>query len=242
MQLFAALSVVSLSILPLPAHAAVIDSTVENGDTLNEAVETLSITMNEEILQVPGVETANILTLQDADGNYYGDGCTSVDGTSASIDAAFGEAGDYVFSYTVVSADTHPVSGQFAFTWEPPADFEAAPAYTTEPICGEEPGETVATEDPAEPTGDAEPTNDAEATSAPEATETQNSETDAENTTDDDGVPSWVFIVVSIAAVALIVGLIIFNWMRARRMRASVIEDAVDDDLREELGDEEPRK
>lgn len=225
MQLFAALSVLSLSIVPLPAHASVIDSTVEDGGTLSEAVDALSITMNEEILQVAGVETANVLTLQDSAGNYYGDGCTSIDGTSASMNAALGEQGDYVFSYTVVSADTHPVSGQINFTWEPPADFEPAPAFTQAPVCGEALPEPVQTEETVDENQQTETNDDTAATDEVDETDTAETAPSEETADDGAGTPAWVFVLVSIAAVALIIGLIIGNWMRARRMRAYTGED-----------------
>lgn len=222
MQLLAALSVVSVSILPLPAHAALIDSTVEDGGTLSEAVDSLSITMNEEILQVPGVETANVLTLRDDAGNYYGDGCVEISGSTASTDAALGEAGDYVLSYTVVSADTHPVSGDISFTWEPPQGYEASPALPEAPVCGEAPADPIApeaTEENGEDTNESAETEDSVDTEETEAVSTEES-------TDEGGVPTWVFLVVSIAAVVLIVALIIGNWVRARRMRALTGEDS----------------
>ncbi|HIY66544.1 MAG TPA: copper resistance protein CopC [Candidatus Agrococcus pullicola] len=214
MQLLAAVSVISSLVLPLPAHATVIDSTVEDGGTLTESVETLSVTMDEEILQVPGVETANVLTLQDASGNYYGDGCTTVEGPSASMVAALGEAGEYVFAYTVVSADTHPVSGEIAFTWEPPADHEPSPALPDAPVCGEEPQET------AVPESNDDSAQEPEATDTDVAEETTTDDAAQEEGTEEGGVPPWVFILVSVAAVALIIGLIIGNWVRARRMWA----------------------
>ncbi|WP_293696229.1 copper resistance protein CopC [uncultured Agrococcus sp.] len=223
MQLLAALSVVSSLVLPLPSHATIIDSTVEDGGTLTEAVETLSVTMNEEILQVPGVETANVMTLQDASGNYFGDGCTIVEGPTASMVAALGEAGDYVLGYTVVSADTHPVSGEIAFTWEPPADHEPSPALPQAPVCGEEP------EDSAVPEDNDDTAEDPEATENEVAEEPTADDSAQEESAEEGGIPPWVFILVSVAAVALIIGLIIGNWVRARRMRAGWQEEHPDE-------------
>lgn len=224
MQLLAAVSVVSSLVLPLPAHATIIDSTVEDGGTLTESVETLSVTMNEEILQVPGVETANVLTLQDASGNYFGDGCTTVDGASASMVAALGEAGDYVLGYTVVSADTHPVSGEIAFTWEPPAEHEPSPALPNAPVCGEE------SDDSATPEQTEDAVQEPEATDTDAVEEPTSDDAAQEEAADEGGVPPWVFILVSVAAVALIVGLIIGNWIRARRMRAGWQDEHPDQD------------
>ena len=231
MQSLAAASALLLAVLPLPMHASVVDSTPQEGETLTEAVEELSVSMNEDILQVPGVETANVLYLQDADGNYYGDGCTMIDGRTASIAAQFGEAGEYRLNYTVVSADTHPVSGTINFTWEPPADHEPAQAWAEMPVCGEEgvPVESGATDDTAasETSESAEQTDAAGESSDAVDNATDDAQTPAEE--EDGGVPAWVFIVISVAAAALIIGVIIGNFVRARRMRAGYGEPENDE-------------
>lgn len=229
MQFLAAAASLALAIIPLPAHATVVDSTPKDGDAVTEAPEALSVTMNEMILQVPGVETANVLYLQDSEGRYYGDGCTVIEGPTASIEAMFGEAGDYRLSYTVVSSDTHPVSGEINFTWEPPAEHEPSQPLAEMPVCGE-PGIPAESEEAAEQ-------DDADQSESPaeEATSTDAaSEEDASPAATDDaqppaeeqdgGVPAWVFIVISVAAAALIIGLIIGNAMRTRRMRAAYDE------------------
>ena len=203
------------SVAILPAHAAVVDATVENGETLTAAPDSFSVTMNEEILQVPGVETANVLTIQDAEGNYYGDGCVTVEGSTASIETALGESGEYSFSYTVVSSDTHPVSDTYNFTWEAPADFSPVTGSETAPECGVE----TATDEPAdtEGEGDGETTSDETANTEAEV-ETATTATDDATTEDEPGaLPGWAFALISIALVALIIGVIIGNFVKARR-------------------------
>lgn len=211
---FAALSIAAVTLFP--AHAAVIDSTVENGDTLTEAPESFSVTMNEDILQVAGVETANVLYIQDADGNYYGDGCVTVDGSTASIEPALGESGEYTFSYTVVSSDTHPVSDTFNFTWEAPADFTPVTGTQAAPECGVEadPTESDATESEGESeaqTADESTTADAEGDAEPSASD------DAQTEDEPGALPGWAFALISIVLVALVLGVIIGNWVKARR-------------------------
>ena len=223
MQILAALAMVSVAILP--AHAAVVDSTVSNGDTLTEVPESFSVTMNEDILQVEGVETANVLYIQDADGGYYGDGCVTVDGPTASIESALGEAGEYTFSYTVVSADTHAVSDTLNFTWEPPADFAAEEAQSEAPACGaaEEPAET------ADETAEAETTDDTATDDAAETDATDDATaSDSEATGEEDaGLPGWAFALISVALIALIIGVIVGNWVKARRQ---IEENRANDD------------
>ena len=202
----------------------------QEGDTLTEAGEELSITMNEEILQVPGVETANILYLQDADGNYYGDGCTMIDGSTASLAVSFGEPGDYRFSYTVVSADTHPVSGEIHFTWSPEGDHEPSPALAELPVCGEEPVLAETNGETAEATA-IELTPEESQAAADESATTDDAVTGGAETPveeDNGAVPGWVYIVISVAAAALIIGLIVGNALRVRRMRSGYGEPTDD--------------
>lgn len=218
--MIAALALGSLVVIPLPTHAAVVDSTVDDGGTLRGAVEMLSVSMNEEILQVPGVETANSLTLQDAEGNYYGDGCTSISGRTASMDSALGEAGDYILSYTVISADNHPVSGQISFAWEPTEDYEPDPGFGEPPVCGEalpapvEPDQRSEDDQQTQPTDGAVPTEDAIDSSDSEIGER------VETVDGDASTRTWIFILISIAAAALIFALLVGLWTRKRRMHA----------------------
>lgn len=230
MHALAALTIATVAILP--AHAAVIDSTVENGETLTEAPASFSVTMNEEILQVAGVETANVLYLQDANGNYYGDGCVTVEGATASIESALGEPGEYTFSYTVVSSDTHPVSDTFNFTWDPSGDFQPAEGQAEAPTCGDDAEAPAESDDAA---GDETATED-----------TQTEQTDADATDEpasddaitqeeqDAGLPGWAFALISVALLALIIGIIVGNWLKARRQFGDAAPEAPEDEKPED--------
>lgn len=135
--MFAAILAVGVSVL-LPAHASVTGTTPEDGATLTEQPGTISVTMNEEIIEVPGGEGTNALQLTDDAGLHYGDGCVTVDGDTISLDAELGDAGRYTLAYQVVSSDGHPVSGEVDFTFEPAdgAGGDVAGSATV-PICDE---------------------------------------------------------------------------------------------------------
>ena len=84
--------------------------------------------------------------------------------------AAIGPPGDYTVRWQVVSADGHPLSDEFAFTWAPTdATAAASPGRTAPPVCGETGGETPDAAEPsaapsAEESDAAAPTPDATAT------------------------------------------------------------------------------
>jgi methionine-rich copper-binding protein CopC len=117
---------------PASAHNYLVDSSPEAGESLSVLPESFSVTTNEKLLDLGGEGNGFGLSVQDAAGRYYGDGCVSVDGTTLSTDAAIGEPGTYTVTWQVVSADGHPVSDTFAFEWTGAATAEGA---ATRPDC-----------------------------------------------------------------------------------------------------------
>ncbi|GAA1419663.1 copper resistance CopC family protein [Agrococcus citreus] len=168
--MFAAIIAVGVAVL-LPAHASVTGTTPEDGSILTEQPGTLSVTMNEEIIDVPGGEGTNALELTDDAGLHYGDGCVTVAGDTISLDAELGGPGRYTLEYQVVSADGHPVSGQVAFTFEPADDAPAAAGSSSVPTCADTAGaetpaaENAPTDEAAAPL--ASPTSDPVSSEAP---------------------------------------------------------------------------
>ncbi|MET4098152.1 methionine-rich copper-binding protein CopC [Agrococcus sp. UYP10] len=155
------------AVIMLPSHAAVIGSTPGSGDSIQQQPGTLSVVMNEEILAVEGAASANVMQLTDARGLFYGDGCTTVDGSTIALDAELGAAGAYTLAYQLVSADGHAVDGTVAFTFEPAPGAEGTAGRETAPVCGEAPvasaSATTAEPAPAE-------TTEGAVASAPETT------------------------------------------------------------------------
>ncbi|MFA4840485.1 MAG: copper resistance CopC family protein [Agrococcus sp.] len=149
--MIAAILAVGVTVL-LPTHASVTGTTPGDGSTLTEQPGTLSVTMDEEIIDVPGGERTDVLRLTDDAGLNYGDGCASVEGDTVSLDAALGDAGRYTLAYQVVSSDGHPVSGEVAFTFEPSDGAAGAAGSATAPVCGEADQEETAGATESEPT------------------------------------------------------------------------------------------
>lgn len=117
------------------AHAELIGSSPEADSSVADVTE-VSITAGEELLAIGENAEGFVMTVTDSTGLYYGDGCVSVDGDTASMPVSLAAAGDYVVAYRVVSNDGHPVEGQFAFTFTGDENADQGVAYSEVPECG----------------------------------------------------------------------------------------------------------
>lgn len=209
-----ALAVLS-AVLLLPAHASVIGSTPAAGDVVTEQPGSFSIVMNEEILAVEGASGSNAIQVTDAAGLFYGDGCLSVDGDTASMQAQLGEAGDYALTFQVVSADGHPVSDTIDLTFDPAAGQAGEPGVAEAPVCGV-----------------AAPEAEAESGSAPA---TASAEQGTEGEPSDGAVEqgdSFPFIAIGVLALLALLALIAFraNRLRGQLKERNDVPDPTDDD------------
>jgi len=188
---------------PAFGHATVTDTTPNNRSTVIEIAE-VSVTANEELLDIGGNGKGFVLTVRDADNLFYGDGCVVVDGDTASMPIALTSAGRYTVAYRIVSNDGHPIEGSFSFRFDGIDSAEPAPAFAERPRCGV----------PQEPVAGVEPTPEqsAQTETAPTATPT--------TTSDDFDLTPWI----GIAGVALISGAI---WVLFRTLGRSDSEDDV---------------
>lgn len=124
---------------PAIAHNFYVSSTPGIDETLTAVPSEFIVTTNDNLLDLDGAVGGFFLKVTGPDGLYYGDGCVSVQGASASMPAALGPAGDYTLDWQVVSADGHTVSDTIPFTWQPAAGQESTTeGSTTVPNCGGE--------------------------------------------------------------------------------------------------------
>ena len=151
------LSIVALAFLaaigtvsPALAHSAV-TSTFPAADAPATLVDSVSLTANEELLNLGDSGNGFVFSVTDSAGHYYGDGCVAVDGPTAAMAVALGEAGTYTVAYRIVSADGHPLEGSWAFTYVPEADSPVGEAYLELPVCGVEPVPAETAEPTPEP-------------------------------------------------------------------------------------------
>lgn len=175
--LLAAAALAGMSLVaaaPAVAHSFIVASSPAEGSTISEVPEKFSVTANELLLDLNGDGSGFAIQVVDAAGLYYGDGCTLVSGSTLSMGATLGNAGDYRVYWQVISADGHVVSGEFAFVWAPGAGVVNTPGLAAPPVCGESAVEPTPTSTP-EPEQTTEPEPSASASASPVA------ETDGES-------------------------------------------------------------
>ena len=122
---------------PAMAHNYYASSTPGINETLTKLPDQFVVTTNDNLLDLDGEVGGFFLKVTGPDGLYYGDGCVSVQGPSASMPAALGPAGAYTLDWQVVSADGHTVSDTIPFQWQPATGQESTTqGSTTVPNCG----------------------------------------------------------------------------------------------------------
>lgn len=136
---------VVLGAAPAFAHSYLVASTPAADSVVTDLPTEFSVTANEPLLDLAGDASGFAIQVVDAAGRFYGDGCLTVSGSTLSMGATLGEPGDYRLYWQVVSADGHPVSGDFGFSWAPDD-----PSLTTEgvgapPVCGQTAPESTPT-------------------------------------------------------------------------------------------------
>ncbi len=182
----------ALALLPAisaSAHNYLVGTTPAKDAVVTTQPGTVSLETNEALLDVEG---GSVIQVQGPDGKYYGDGCAVVDGPVATTQTQLGEPGVYTVTWRVVSTDGHPISGTWAFTWEPVDGIALAEGSDEPGACG---GTSAAAPEASAPADESDaPGESSEAASA--------APTDA----------LWIVGGVLLAAVAAIV-----TWLVVRR-------------------------
>ena len=112
----ASAALVVVPALPASAHNYLVSSAPAAGAVVTEQPGTVSLETNDDLLEV---EDGAVIQVHGPDGRFYSDGCTSVAGPSAETQVVLGAPGEYTVAWKVVSTDGHPISGTWAFTWQP---------------------------------------------------------------------------------------------------------------------------
>jgi methionine-rich copper-binding protein CopC len=119
---------VSLFIVaPASAHTSLVSSIPSSGAVLNEVPAEVRIKFNEELLLVDDKNPNRIEVINDV-GQVVG-GMSVVEGPEifTALDLSFEPSGEYLVKYRVVSADGHPIEGEYQFT-------VAAPEVISAPV------------------------------------------------------------------------------------------------------------
>ncbi|QCR19065.1 copper resistance CopC family protein [Agrococcus sp. SGAir0287] len=220
-----ALAAAAALVLPLPAHATIVDTNPQDGATITSVPAAFTVTASEDVLAIDG-STSNVILITDQAGLYYGDGCTSAQGPTLSTTAALGEAGLYTMRYGLVSADGHPIEGVVTFAWQPGPDAVEVPGTAGAPVCGAA-APTPSASPSAEPSASPEPS--ASASAEPSTTSEPPSSSTAPSTPptggdDEGGLSPFAWIGIGLALVAGVVGVLVAT-LRGRRGRDAGSDD-----------------
>ncbi len=225
LALLAASVLAIVGALPASAHASLVRSSPESGATLTAAPPEVALTFNEEIN--PQFATVTVK----AGDSTASTGDPEVDGTTVyqPLDPEM-TAGKYTVAYRVTSADGHPVSGSFDFTYAPgggdegegetggstPTTSDARSTSSTSSTTSEESGSATSTSaGSSEPSSTSSTSATSESTSTSDTTSTEptssaSTSPEAETTAGgDDGVPWWVWVLGVVTVLGLVGGTVL---------------------------------
>ncbi|QEO15023.1 copper resistance protein CopC [Agromyces intestinalis] len=134
---------------PAAAHNSITSTSPAEGATVTAQPGEVSLTTSDELLDLG---SGNVIDVVGPDGLHYATACATIAGSDASVPVALGGAGEYTVEWRVVSADGHPIAGEFAFEWAP-AEGEVLADGAAEPACTELVTSGEATDVPADSDG-----------------------------------------------------------------------------------------
>ncbi|MFC8597981.1 copper resistance CopC family protein [Isoptericola sp. NPDC057191] len=119
---------------PASAHNVVVGSTPEAGSTVTQAPDSVDITFDDVVLNLSADGSSTVVSVTDPAGAERATGCPTTQDRTVSVPVSLGPAGTYTVDWRIVSADGHPTSGKFSFTYDPPAG--SSPADPASPAAG----------------------------------------------------------------------------------------------------------
>lgn len=224
--------VVALGTAPAAmAHDELLESSPENGATLTEAPDDVTLTFSGEPLDGEGL--TNLVEITDDDGNSWQAGDVTIDGNDLTTELCEGMPnGDYSLDYRVIYSDGHVGEEALEFTLDDPqAPEEGEPEENCSTAGGTTQTSDAASQDAAATgaeTGQPTQTEGAETATAAEGAESAASEApqtdaapdaesaDTEAASENSGVPGWVWVV-GIAALIVVVIIAIVVARAARK-------------------------
>ncbi|MFM7776000.1 MAG: copper resistance protein CopC [Actinomycetota bacterium] len=114
-------------VAPASAHTSLVSSVPSSGAVLNEVPAEVRIKFNEDLLLVDD-KNPNRIEVINGVGQIVS-GMSVVEGPEifTALDLSFEPSGEYLVKYRVVSADGHPIEGEYQFT-------VAAPEVISAPV------------------------------------------------------------------------------------------------------------
>lgn len=117
-----------LAAAPASAHNVVVGTSPGTDETVTTAPDEVSVTFDDVVLNVSADGSSTAVQVTGPDGAEHADGCPTTQDRTISVPVVLDEPGTYTVAWRVVSADGHPTSGEFAFTYAPEDDGAASTA------------------------------------------------------------------------------------------------------------------
>nr|WP_246256153.1 copper resistance CopC family protein [Isoptericola halotolerans] len=117
---------------PASAHNYVVSTDPAEDEDATTAVEEVSVTFNDVVLDLG--RDATTVDVTGPDGRHHAVACPELSDETVSVPVELGGPGEYRVAWRIVSADGHPVSGDFTFTYTPPSGTDEA-AGAAGPVC-----------------------------------------------------------------------------------------------------------
>lgn len=242
LALLAACSIALLGALPASAHAKLVRSSPSAGSSISAVPPEVMLQFNEVINPQFSTVTVKSGNKSVRTGEITGEGDT----VYAPIDPSMAD-GRYTVAYKVTSADGHPVSGTFTFTYnagsggegpdeDSPTDSPtSSPTETSSPTSSASPTDNPTssssgtTSSPTETTSSPTETTSSptETTSTPSPTSSETGPTGTDETSSDSGWPWWVWLLLALGGGAIIGAVVAAQ--RGRREQDEYDERFVDD-------------
>ncbi len=208
LALLAAGALVLATTTSASAHSELLESNPADGAELDEAPGEITLRYNENIESIGA-----LVVITGPDGDEVQDGEPSVDGmvlTQPVSDDA--PAGSYSVQWRVVSADGHPIDGEFTFEAAAPAGGESTEEATEDAT--EEPTEDATEEETTEEATEEATEDVTEEDATEEATDTS---TDASEDDDDGGFGLGAAFAIGGAAAVVVLGILGYRRIRSTK-------------------------
>jgi copper resistance protein C len=149
LALVGAFALATVAAGPAAAHNTVVATSPAEDAVVTEQPGIVSLTTSDDLIDIGG---STVIQVVGPDGRHFETSCATVEGPVAEVPAELGAAGEYTVVWQVVSADGHPIGGEFGFEWAP-AEGQVVGAGSDAPTCESAAAATPGDDD----SGDAEP-------------------------------------------------------------------------------------
>jgi methionine-rich copper-binding protein CopC len=117
------------------AHDALISSSPSSGEKVTAELNEVSLTFNEELLDVGGTGNAFAIQVRGPGNRYYEAACPQLKEKAVTAAVKLGGAGRYTVIWQILSKDGHPTSDTYWFEYTPPAGVAASDGFVNATIC-----------------------------------------------------------------------------------------------------------